>query len=155
MAVKLKSLFYKLILVIVVALLCVLTVMGSMAVTSVALDQEVRCGLPEHSHGQDCYIGGVLICEHKAHLHSQNCYLVLLQDNDINWLLQTMDASGQTSLEGVIDSAMVQALTLNDSFAGTPPPLELTQQEKFSATRWRPSKQCTATKATGLHRNIP
>ena len=129
MAVKWKSLFYKLILAVIVALLCVLTVMGSMAVTSVSLEQEVRCGLPEHSHGQECYIGGVLICDQKAHLHSQNCYLVLLEDNDINWLLQTMDESGQTSLEGVIDSAMVQALTLNDDFAGTAPPLELTQQD--------------------------
>lgn len=129
MAGKLKSLFYKLILIVIVALLGVLTVMGSTAVTSLALDQEVRCGLAEHTHVEQCYIGGVLICEQKAHLHSQNCYLVLLQDNDINWLLQTMDEAGQNSLESVIDSAMGQALTLNDNFAGTPPPLELTQQD--------------------------
>jgi hypothetical protein len=129
MRARLKSLFYKLILIGTIVLLTVLTVMGSTAVSSVALDQNARCGLAEHSHTEQCYIGDVLTCKQKAHVHSQNCYLVLLEDNDVNWLLQTMDDTEDKSLEGVIDSAMGQALTLNDSFTGETPPLELSQQD--------------------------
>ena len=129
MAGKLKSLFYKLILISIVALLGALTVMGSAAVSSVALDQEARCGLSEHTHNRECYISDVLICQQKAHVHSQNCYLVLLEDNDINWLLQTMENTDEKSLEGVLDSAMGQALVLNDGLSEETPPLELTQQD--------------------------
>lgn len=129
MAQKLKSLFYKLILAGTVLLLMLLTAMGSMSVSSVALDQEVRCGMQEHSHTDACYLGDVLLCSQKAHIHSQNCYLVLLEDNNINWLLQTMEETDEKSLEGIIDSAMGQALVLNDSFAEETPPLELTQQD--------------------------
>lgn len=123
---KIKSLFYKLILLVIVVLLTVLTAMGGRSIHALALDQEVRCGLPEHTHSESCYMNGVLLCREKAHLHSSNCYLVLLEDNNVNWLLQAVDDTEDKSLEGVIDSAMVQALTLNDSFTGTSPPLELT-----------------------------
>lgn len=129
MAVRIKRLFYKLILTAVFVLLAVLTVAGNTGLTALSLDQQVRCGLPEHIHTEACYLDGVLLCKQKAHTHTENCYLVLLQDNDINWLLQTIDDTGQKSLEGVLDSAMGQALVLNDAFTDSSPPLTLTGQD--------------------------
>ena len=129
MAAKMKRLFYKLILTGVFALLAVLTVIGSTGMTSLALDQQVRCGLPEHTHTDACYLDGVLLCKQKAHTHSNNCYLVLLEDNDINWLVQTIADSDPKSLEGVLDSAMGQALILNSSLSDDTPPLSLTSQD--------------------------
>lgn len=129
MAAQRKSLFYKLILTGAVLALIVLTAMGSAAIKSVALDQQARCGLAEHTHTDSCYVSDVLLCGQKAHSHSQNCYLVLLEDNDINWLLAAIGQTSDRSLEGVIDSAMGQALVLNDSFAQETPPLELSQQD--------------------------
>jgi hypothetical protein len=67
----------------------------------------------EHIHTEDCYWGDILWCEQKAHTHRENCYLVRLEDNDINWLLLTVDRSQDKSLESVLDSAMVQTLVLN------------------------------------------
>ena len=129
MAGKVKRLFYKLILTTVFVLLAVLTAVGSNRLTALSLDQQVRCGLPEHVHTKQCYLDDVLLCKLKAHNHTENCYLVLLQDNDINGLLQTIDTVGQKSLEGVLDSAMVQALHLNDAFADSVPPLTLSAQD--------------------------
>lgn len=129
MAGKIKRLFYKLILASVFLLLLTMTATGLMAKDSIALEQQVRCGLQEHTHTPDCYLDGVLLCKQKVHIHSENCYLVLLQDNDVNWLLETMEETPDKSLDGVIDSAMGQALVLNDSFAEETPPLELTQQD--------------------------
>lgn len=129
MAAKAKRLFYNLILIGIVTLLAVLTAMGGAAVSSVALDQDARCGLTEHTHTDVCYLSDVLICQQKAHVHSQNCYLVLLEDNDVNWLLKTMEETDDKSLEGVIDSAMGQALVLNDSFDGEASSVELSQQD--------------------------
>ncbi len=128
MAAKIKRLFYNFILVSVLAVLTVLTILGSTGVTALSLDQEVRCGLPEHTHTDDCYLDGVLLCKEKAHAHSTNCYLVLLKDNDINWLLQTMQSNEEKSLEGVLDSAMGQALVLNESLTDELP-LDLTGQD--------------------------
>ncbi len=128
MAAKIKRLFYNFILVSVLAVLTVLTILGCTGVTVLSLDQEVRCGLPEHTHTGDCYLDGVLLCKEKAHAHSTNCYLVLLKDNDINWLLQTMQSNEEKSLEGVLDSAMGQALVLNESLTDEPP-LDLTGQD--------------------------
>ena len=62
MRAKLRSLFYKFILASVVLLLVVLTAMGSVAINAVALDQNARCGLEEHTHTELCYLGDVLIC---------------------------------------------------------------------------------------------
>lgn len=129
MAARYKSLFYNFIWIAVALLLGVLTAMGSTKVDALALDQQVRCGLEEHTHTEVCYHGEVLLCKQKAHTHSNNCYLVLLEDNDVNWLLQTMSETGDKSLEGVLDSAMGQALVLNDSFAEEEPPLTLTAQD--------------------------
>lgn len=129
MAAKVKRLFYKLILAGVLLLLIVLTAAGLTAGNAVALDQQVRCGLQEHTHTAECYLDGVLLCKQKAHNHTENCYMVLLQDNDVNWLLQTIGESDDKSLEGVLDSALGQALTLNEDLAGAPPPLALTGQD--------------------------
>ena len=129
MAAKMKRLFYKLILISALLLLCLMTAAGVTAQTAVALDQQVRCGMPEHTHTQECYLEGVLMCRQKAHTHDGNCYLVLLEDNDVNWLLQAIDDSGEKSLEGVLDSAMGQALTLNENLSGESPPLSLTAQD--------------------------
>ena len=129
MAAKMKRLFYNTILAAVLALLIALTVIGSTGATSLALDQQVRCGLPEHTHTDTCYLDGVLLCNQKAHTHSNNCYLVLLEDNNINWLLQTLADTKQKSLESVLNSAVGQALTLNAGLTDDTPPLTLTGQD--------------------------
>jgi len=124
-----KSLFYNLTLIMVLAVILLLSMLGGSSVTSLALEQEVRCGQTEHTHSEECYIDEVLLCTQKAHTHSENCYLILLEDNDINWLLQTMDTTRSKSLEGIIDSALVQALALNDGFREAAPPLQLSAQD--------------------------
>lgn len=129
MAANKKRLFYNLILVCIVVIIGVMTVFGSDTLQSLALEQKTRCGLEEHKHTENCYMGDVLLCEKKAHIHSSNCYLVLLEDNDINWLLQVMGMSDQQSLEGVIDSALVQALALNENFSEAERPVKLTAQD--------------------------
>ncbi len=121
MAKIIKRLFYKLILIAVLVLLTVMTAAGITAETAVALDQQVRCDLLEHTHTAECYMGDILLCRQKAHTHSENCYLVLLQDNDVNWLLQTIGESDEKSLEGVLDSTLGQALTLNEDLTDAPP----------------------------------
>jgi hypothetical protein len=69
----------------------------------------------EHTHTQECYINDVLLCRQKAHIHSEDCYLLHLEDNDINWLLMTVDKSEGKSLESVLDSALAQTLVLNEN----------------------------------------
>lgn len=128
MAAKIKRLFYKLILAGMLLLLIVLTAAGLTVKDTVALDQQVRCGLQEHTHGEQCYLDGLLLCKQKAHNHTENCYMVLLQDNDVNWLLQTISKSGKQSLESVLDSTLGQALVLNESLSSEPP-LLLTAQD--------------------------
>ena len=118
-----KSLFYKLILLGAAALILALTVMGGKSISSLALDQQVRCGLPEHTHVDECYLNGVLLCERKAHIHGSNCYLVLLADNDVNWLLQAVSDTDEKSLTSVVDSTVGQALTLNENFDSATPPV--------------------------------
>ena len=107
------------------AVMLMLSMLGRNSISSLALEQEVRCGFEEHTHSESCYIEDVLICRQKSHVHNENCYLLLLKDNDINWLLQTIGSTHAKSLEGVIDSTLVQALTLNDEFATAAPPLQL------------------------------
>ena len=60
---------------------------------SLALEQNPRCGLEEHVHNNECYVGDLLLCNKKMHTHTENCYLVLLVDNDINNLLTQLDAT--------------------------------------------------------------
>lgn len=115
-----NSRFYNLILGLVLVLVLMLSVLGG-SLSSLALEQEVRCGMEEHLHTETCYLEEVLVCGQKAHTHGENCYLVLLEKNDINWLLQIMNGMEGKSLEGVIDSALVQALTLNQNLYTNPP----------------------------------
>ncbi len=126
---KVKRLFYKLILTALLLVLTVVTVAGLTAESALAMEQQVRCGLTEHTHTDECYLDGILLCQQKAHLHTENCYLVLLEDNDVNALMQTVEQSDSKSLEGVLDSAMGQALVLNEDLAAAPSPLILTSQE--------------------------
>jgi len=87
---KKSRLFYNFIWILILAALLTLPSLGITELSALALEQEARCGQAEHVHTEACYYRDMLICGKKAHSHSQNCYLVLLSDNDINWLLTTM-----------------------------------------------------------------
>jgi len=80
---------------------------------SVALEQEVRCGIAEHTHHDGCYNGDFLTCKQPAHTHDGNCYIVLLKENDINHILTMLGESESHSLENVITDTMSSALTFN------------------------------------------
>ncbi|MBO5454792.1 MAG: hypothetical protein J6A69_12645 [Clostridia bacterium] len=80
---------------------------------SVALEQEIRCGIEEHTHNDSCYNGDFLICDKPAHTHDGNCYIVLLKENDINNILTLLGNSESHSLENVIADTMSSALTFN------------------------------------------
>ncbi len=80
---------------------------------SVALEQEIRCGMEEHTHTDGCYNGDFLVCEKPSHTHDGNCYIVLLKENDINGILTLLDDRDDHSLETVISDTMSSALTLN------------------------------------------
>ena len=47
---------------------------------AVALEQELRCGVEEHVHQDQCYDGDFLVCTKQAHTHNGNCYIVLLNE---------------------------------------------------------------------------
>ena len=80
---------------------------------AVALEQEIRCGIEEHTHNDSCYNGDFLICDKPAHTHDGNCYIVLLKENDINNILTLLGNSESHSLENVITDTMSSALTFN------------------------------------------
>ena len=78
--------------------------------SSMALEQNARCGLTEHVHGEECYYRDILICKEKAHFHNERCYLVLLEENDINSLLIKVDAMPGNSLERLIAQVLDRAI---------------------------------------------
>jgi len=83
-------------------------------IQAVALEQELRCGMEEHTHTDACYDGDFLVCEKTAHLHDGNCYIVLLNDNDVNGVLTLIDENQENSLEyAITDEESVNYLTLN------------------------------------------
>ncbi len=82
---------------------------------SVALEQEIRCGVEEHIHTDSCYNGDFLECEKVAHAHDGNCYIVLLKENDINEILTLLTNSSNRSLEYVITDTMSSALNFNSN----------------------------------------
>ena len=83
-------------------------------IQAVALEQELRCGIEEHAHTDACYDGDFLVCEKSAHLHDGNCYIVLLNDNDVNGVLTLIDENEENSLEyAITDEESVSQLTLN------------------------------------------
>ena len=96
----------------ILVLLLVFSIVGWRSATPqlLALEQEARCGTREHVHTAQCYDGSTLTCLKTAHSHNENCYLVLLEDNDINDLLSVVDASGDRSLEAVIVDTLTAAM---------------------------------------------
>lgn len=105
-------------------------------IQSVALEQELRCGIEEHAHTDACYDGDFLICKKAAHLHDGNCYIVLLHDNDVNDVLTLIDENEENSLEyAITDEESVSYLTLNENLnrastmAVDDTPMETTQNE--------------------------
>ncbi len=80
---------------------------------SVALEQDIRCGIEEHTHNDSCYNGDFLVCDKPAHTHDGNCYIVLLKENNINNILTLLGNSQSHSLENVITDTMSSALTFN------------------------------------------
>lgn len=90
----------------VLLLLSALRVFGSVT-EALALEQQPRCGMTEHLHTESCYINDVLVCRQKAHTHSNNCYPLLLADNDINLLLTQIAATRDRNLESLLRSGSV------------------------------------------------
>ncbi len=82
---------------------------------AVALEQEIRCGIEEHTHTDSCYDGDFLKCGKSAHTHDGNCYIVLLKENDINTILTLLGNNDNHSLEYVINDTMAMALNFNDN----------------------------------------
>ena len=82
---------------------------------AVALEQEIRCGIEEHTHNDNCYNGDFLVCDQPAHTHDGNCYIVLLKENDINNILSLLGNNESHSLENVITDTMSSALTFNEN----------------------------------------
>ena len=101
---------------------------------ALALEQEVRCGIPAHPHSAACYDGHRRVCGQEEHSHNRNCYIVLLEDNDINDLLVQMSARVDNSLKGVISQTVDNALVYNTNLtsplaAGTTKPPGHMQKE--------------------------
>ncbi len=84
---------------------------------AIALEQQAECGIEQHEHTNECYEKDLLICGKEAHIHDMNCYLVLLNDNDINDLVTKIDDSDQHSLSGVVDSVITRAITFQNEEA--------------------------------------
>lgn len=88
---------------------------------TVALEQEIRCGIDEHTHTDSCYSGDFLVCKKTAHSHDGNCYIVLLKENNINSILSLLSNNRNHSLEAVITDTMSSALTFNSNINSTNP----------------------------------
>lgn len=84
-------------------------------IPSIALEQDLRCGITAHTHKDSCYAGDFLVCEETAHTHDGNCYIVLLKENDINGILTLLSSNESHSLENVITDVMSDALTFNSN----------------------------------------
>ena len=79
----------------------------------------------EHVHRDECYLNNVLICGEKAHTHGENCYLLRLEDNDINRILSEIEADEEKSLEHVITNVVYKASYLelvNEGILPAPTP---------------------------------
>ncbi len=109
---NIKSILFVAIMAVLSAAVCVLLFCLNIT-PAVALEQEIRCGIDEHTHTDSCYSGDFLVCEKTAHTHNGNCYIVLLKDNNINGILTLLGNSETHSLEYVITDTMSSALTFN------------------------------------------
>ncbi len=106
-------LFYTIIAIFCVAVCVVLFCMN--ITPSVALEQELRCGIEAHVHTDECYEGDFIVCKKSAHTHNGNCYIILLKENDINGILTMLGNNDVHSLEYVITDVMSSALTFNSN----------------------------------------
>lgn len=97
--------------------------MKGFTVQALALEQDARCGIEEHLHTQDCQQDGKLVCSQRAHTHTENCYLILLKDNDINALLVEVDRQKDNNLETMIGQTVDNALMFNRNLTA---PMETT-----------------------------
>ena len=95
------------------AVLLSLYSLRNLMISTVALEQQARCGVAEHLHNEECYLEGDLSCVKPEHTHNRNCYLVLLKDNDINQLLSLVEADPSRNLETVIQKTVRTALRYN------------------------------------------
>ncbi len=86
-----------------------------LSVQALALEQQARCGIEAHTHGDDCYKNDIFVCDVPVHTHTENCYLVLLKDNDINALLTQVEKQPDNALETVIDQSVDSALQFNQN----------------------------------------
>ena len=109
-----KSIIFSVFCAIVCVASCVLLLRLNVSDT-MALEQEIRCGVAEHTHTDACYKGDFLKCEKPSHVHDGNCYIVLLKDNNINNILTLLSASKNHSLENVITDTMTSALNFNQN----------------------------------------
>lgn len=113
-----KSIIYIASMAVLCAVVCVLLFYLNL-MSAVALEQELRCGIEEHVHTDDCYEGDFQICKKPTHTHDGNCYIVLLHENDINGILSMLDDSESRSLENVISDTMSSAFHLNENLNGS------------------------------------
>jgi len=83
--------------------------------SSVALDQEARCGMEEHQHTDDCYNGSILGCGKEIHTHSSSCYMLLLEENNVNTILEKVDDSEGQTLDNLVADTINQAVKSSGS----------------------------------------
>ena len=111
---NIKSILFVFFMAVVCLFACV--AMFQMSITpAVALEQQLRCNISEHTHTDDCYSDEFLTCEKTAHTHDGNCYIVLLKENDINGILSLISNGENPSLEYMITDVMGTALTFNSN----------------------------------------
>ena len=113
-----QSNIFKILLIAATAVICmfICCVLFMLNIThSVALEQKLRCNISEHIHTDDCYSDEFLICEKPAHSHDGNCYIVLLNENDINDILSLIGNNKKHSLEYVINDVVYSALNFNEN----------------------------------------
>ena len=95
---------------------------------SIAMEQVARCNIPEHVHQDSCYDGDVIVCAREAHTHEENCYIILLEDNDLNDVLTLVGDNEERSLETVINSTLSTALTFNENLNGAEDEVQLDEE---------------------------
>lgn len=81
-----------------------------------ALEQPAYCGIEEHVHTAACPEH----CLQPLHSHSRNCYLVLLEENDINVLLSHVTSDTDNSLQEIITDRLETVLPPQPA----PPPVQ-------------------------------
>ncbi len=98
---------------IIIGILLITLLFISNITDTVALEQEVRCGIQEHTHTDECYTDDLLTCTIPEHSHDKNCYLVLLDENDVNAITEQAESDDSKSLDSVIDNVVDSAMSLN------------------------------------------